>query len=166
MEKQQTKRIFALEERCNGCRICELRCSFFHENIYSPTNARIYITKNEIEGITQPKTCVNCGKCIESCPEHAISRSELTGAIFIDEEICTGCMDCVKACPFEVMRFNYEKRKAITCDLCNGNPQCVKYCPEEALFYMTPKEFSNYKKNDKERIVSGSIKKPDVIPQE
>ncbi len=166
MGKLQMKRIFVMEDRCNGCRICELRCSFYHDQMYSPTLSRIYVVKNEIEGFTKPKTCVICGKCIESCPENAISKSELTGAISINEDQCTGCMECVKACPFEVMRFNHATNKAFTCDLCDGDPQCVKYCPEEALFYTTSKEFSDFKKKENEKKASDKIKKPHVIPQE
>lgn len=166
MEKQAVKRIFILEERCNGCRICELRCSFYHNQEYSPTLSRIYVVKNEIEGLTKPKTCIICGKCIQACPENAISNSATTGAISIDIELCVGCMECVKACPYNVMRFDNNKQVAFTCDLCDGNPQCVKYCPEEALFYVTSKEFSEYKQKEKLKKDKGEIKKPEVIPQE
>ncbi len=158
MDKQQVKRIFVLKERCNGCRICELRCSFYHDQVYSPTLSRIHVEKNEIEGFTKPKTCVICGKCIEACPENAISKSEVTGAISINEEICSGQKQCVEVCPFAVMRFNQSTGVAFTCDLCDGDPQCVKYCPEEALFYMTAKEFSDFKKSAEEK------EKPEVIP--
>ncbi len=158
MNSEIKRRIFVQKEKCNGCRICELRCSFEHETIYSPHLSRIHVIKDEVEGITIPKTCVICGKCIDACPEKAISKSLSTGAIEIDEELCTGCKVCVDACPFEVMRFNSEKNLAYTCDLCNGSPQCVKYCPEEALHFMSAKEFAEYKKKDQEE------KKPDVIP--
>lgn len=166
MEKQQTKRIFVMQDRCNGCRICELRCSFYHNQVYSPTLSRIYVVKSELEGLTEPKTCVICGKCIDACPEKAISKSKTTGAISINGEICTGYMACVEVCPFEVMRFDHTKGVAFTCDLCDGDPQCVKYCPEEALFYMTPKEFSDFKKKEQQTKSTGEQKKPDVIPQE
>ena len=158
MNIETKKRIFVQKEKCNGCKICELRCSFEHESVYSPSLSRIQVFKEEIEGITIPKVCIICGKCIEACPENAISKSPITGAITIDDEICTGCKMCVDACPFGVMRFNPRKNLAFTCDLCEGTPQCVKYCPEEALHYMTSKEFSDYKKKD-------SVEsKPEVIP--
>ena len=160
MNKQQVKRIFAIKERCNGCRICELRCSFYHEKVYSPTLSRITVVKKEIEGFTQPKTCVICGKCVEACPENAISKSPVTGAISISADLCEGHKACVIICPFGVMRFNKEKELAFTCDLCDGDPQCVKYCPEEALFYMTPQEFNEYKKKEIKK------QKPSVVPKE
>ncbi len=158
MNSEIKKRIFAQNEKCNGCRICELRCSFEHEKVFSPFLSRIQVIKNEVEGITIPKVCVICGKCIEACPEKAISKSPITGAIQIDKELCTGCKICVEACPFDVMRFNPEKNIAITCDLCDGDPQCVKYCPEEALHFKSAKEFAEYKRKDMD------ADKPEVIP--
>ena len=164
MEKKQVKRIFVLEEKCNGCRICELRCSFYHEQVYSPSLSRIHVVKKEVDGYTKPKTCVICGKCIEACPEKAITKSEETGAISISIELCKGHKDCVDVCPYDVMRFNELQSIAFTCDLCDGDPQCVKYCPEEALFFLTPKEFITLKKEYQQKKVSGEIGKPEVIP--
>ena len=166
MNNQYQKRIFVLKERCNGCRICELRCSFYHHQVYSPSLSRIYVEKNEIEGYTNPKTCVNCGKCIDACPEEAISRSETTGAILISPELCKGHQNCVEVCPFHVMRFDAGRKIAYTCDLCDGNPQCVKYCPEKALFYITSKEFKEMREKEMNRLKSGEKDKPSVVPQE
>ena len=131
----QIKRIFVIKEKCNGCRICELRCSFFHERFYAPSHSRIRVKKNEKEGIAVPNVCRLCYKCIESCPEGAISKSEKTGAVQIDSGKCTGCRECVLACPSGVMYIHPVNNVAITCDLCEGEPQCVKYCPEKALLY-------------------------------
>lgn len=42
-------------------------------------------------------TCILCDKCIENCPQEAISRN---GEIFtIDPDRCTGCHTCVNICP-------------------------------------------------------------------
>jgi len=161
MKTQLVKRIFVQKEKCNGCRICELRCSFEHEQKFSPALSRIYIQKVEIEGIAVPKVCIICGKCIEACPEKVITKSEKTGSILIDEENCTSCRECVIVCPYNVMKINPLTNKAMTCDLCNGNPQCVKYCPEAVLHYMTSIEFSSYRKdNEKKR----AEEKPKVVP--
>jgi Fe-S-cluster-containing hydrogenase component 2 len=164
-EQLVKRRIFAQEEKCNGCRICELRCSFYHEKLYAPSHSRIRIKKVEVEGTTIPETCRLCYKCIESCPEDAISKSEITGAIQIDEQKCTGCEECVKACPFGVMHMHPVSNIAMTCDLCDGNPQCVIYCPETALHYITAKEFSEYKKKEKENIEAGRVQKFSPIPK-
>jgi pyruvate formate lyase activating enzyme len=41
--------------------------------------------------------CVGCGKCIQNCPEGAISRSEQYGLV-TDQAKCTGCGQCAKNC--------------------------------------------------------------------
>lgn len=42
-------------------------------------------------------TCIFCDKCIEACPQKAITRN---GEIFtVDAEICTSCYTCVNVCP-------------------------------------------------------------------
>ena len=149
MSTIQKKRLYIQEEKCNGCRICELRCSFEHERSFFPTLSRIIITKNERKGIAIPLTCTQCSVCIDSCPEEALSKSRKTGAIQVDKEKCTGCQSCVRACPFNVMKIHLTANVAITCDLCSGNPQCVRYCPENALYFLTTQEFRviNKKKN-------------------
>jgi len=41
--------------------------------------------------------CIGCGRCIEACPEHALSRGE--NEIIIDREMCLACGACTEACP-------------------------------------------------------------------
>ncbi|MHA1667914.1 MAG: 4Fe-4S dicluster domain-containing protein [Candidatus Heimdallarchaeaceae archaeon] len=149
MSSSNTKRIYVQKEKCNGCRICELRCSFEHEGVFSPTLSRIRIIKKEIEGIAIPRTCILCGKCEAVCPERAIVFSPKTGAIEVIEEKCTACGECVKVCPLSVIKIHPQRNVAFTCDLCDGDPQCVKYCPEEALHYITLKEFKKLKEQEK-----------------
>ncbi len=161
----QVKRILVQKEKCNGCRICELRCSFEHEQIFAPSYSRIIVHKNELEGSAIPEMCIICGKCIDSCPEIAISKSERTGAIKIDGDKCTGCQACVKACLYSVMSMHPVLNIAITCDLCDGNPQCVEYCPEGVLHYMTSKEFSDYKKKSILLKETSLSYKPKVVPE-
>jgi formate hydrogenlyase subunit 6/NADH:ubiquinone oxidoreductase subunit I len=41
--------------------------------------------------------CIFCDKCIEACPQKALSRN---GEIFsVDPVLCTGCYTCVNICP-------------------------------------------------------------------
>lgn len=153
MSTVQRKRIYIQEEKCNGCRICELRCSFDHDVVFSPTLSRINVRKNERNGIAIPNTCVMCGTCIDSCPEDALSRSVQIWAIKVYKEKCTGCQECVRACPINAMKIHPTYNVAMTCDLCSGNPQCVQYCPEDALHFLTAKEFSVLNKAEKEKKV-------------
>ena len=51
----------------------------------------------EIDRCLSCGTCIFCDKCIEMCPQEAISRN---GEIFtIDSVKCTGCFTCVNICP-------------------------------------------------------------------
>jgi Fe-S-cluster-containing dehydrogenase component len=69
------------------------------------------------------------------CPAGAISRSEATGALEIDQERCVGCKMCLMACPFGAPVVLPATGKMTKCDLCQGDPECVKFCPEGALEY-------------------------------
>jgi len=45
--------------------------------------------------------CINCGACIDECPEEAISEGdEIT---VIDAKLCTDCGSCVEVCPVEAI---------------------------------------------------------------
>lgn len=44
--------------------------------------------------------CIRCGRCMEACPEDALSKSDDGGRfILIDRDRCNRCGDCVEACP-------------------------------------------------------------------
>lgn len=45
-----------------------------------------------------PRTCIDCGHCMEICPCHAVSREN---PFFIDRSRCTLCGACMKDCPSE-----------------------------------------------------------------
>ncbi|TFG25595.1 MAG: hypothetical protein EU533_01015 [Promethearchaeota archaeon] len=56
-------------EKCVGCRICQLTCSFTYYQTFNPSKARIKI--NDLYGLI-PKIefteeCVQCGKCANNC---------------------------------------------------------------------------------------------------
>jgi len=42
--------------------------------------------------------CVQCGTCIDVCPEHALSFDK-DGYVAVDRDLCTACGLCVDACP-------------------------------------------------------------------
>jgi len=116
--------------------MCELACAFFHDRIFNPSAARIYVKKAEDEGIDIPIICRHCDNqvCKSVCPADAFYLSDL-GILKIDEEKCTGCQACITACPFNAIRLSPYSGKAIKCDLCDGSPQCVNWCPNNVLDY-------------------------------
>ena len=87
MEKK--KRIFVFEELCNGCRLCEMACSFVHHQEFNPHKSLIRVAKVEAEGIDTP--LVDCNveclegqdkepECVRLCSPGALIYSSLEEA--------------------------------------------------------------------------------------
>jgi len=71
-------------DRCTGCRICELACSMENNGEYNPRKSFIRIMANEETGVYIPILdieCGMCGKCVQACPQNALSVVELGDAI-------------------------------------------------------------------------------------
>lgn len=153
-----SKGVLVCEEAlCAGCRNCMFACSLANEGVASLSLARIQMniyTQAEFEIAAQPcQQCVD-PQCLYACPVGAIQVDAVTGARYVDQDLCIGCQRCVQACPYEIsrMRFNPETRKASKCDLCGGDPTCVKMCPTGALRYVTNVEglHCGYEETNKE----------------
>lgn len=134
-------------EKCTGCRSCELACSISHEGISSPTLSRLSILRDFISGENSIEICKQCEgpECMLACPvEDAMFIDEKTGARIINEEKCIACGNCARACPFNendsIIKYNPNKNVYIKCDLCylrKDGPVCVQICPYGALSYVS-----------------------------
>jgi carbon-monoxide dehydrogenase iron sulfur subunit len=122
---------------CNGCRICEVVCSFEKEKASAPTKSRIRILRVDEAGMDIPGVCLHCESplCADVCPMNAILRDPKTGGVILNQERCVGCRSCTLVCPYGVISLDVEKHVMMKCDLCDGEPQCVRYCPKGALLY-------------------------------
>lgn len=130
-------------DKCVGCQMCELICSATHEGEFVPLLSRIRNVR--IEPIVMMSVaCRLCedAPCVTACPRQALSQSEETGMIIIDEDLCNGCGWCIEACDFGAIALNPAKKVVAICDLCQDQeePQCVKFCLKEALSLSTPEE--------------------------
>jgi putative selenate reductase len=71
--------------------------------------------KKELDRCFSCGTCIFCDKCIEKCPQKALSR---TGEFFtIDDDKCVACYTCVNVCPrgvFQTGDFEEFKREEIS----------------------------------------------------
>ncbi len=135
-------------EKCTGCRLCELVCSVFHEQVSNPSRSRIKVIKWESEGLYIPMSCQQCedAPCMKVCPVKAISCDEALGYMKVDYDVCIGCRSCVAVCPFGAMSFDVIDKKVFKCDLCEGEPQCVRFCDEKAVDYVEGERLSIFKK--------------------
>ncbi len=51
----------------------------------------------EVSPSVKHDICILCKKCMQVCPEAAISIKE--NKIYVDEDKCTGCAQCISECP-------------------------------------------------------------------
>jgi carbon-monoxide dehydrogenase iron sulfur subunit len=124
-------------DKCTGCRTCELICSFTHNNSINPRKARIYIYKNERNGIDTPIICLHCDEpqCAEACPNDAIVINPSLGIVEVNYENCARCGICADACINSAINIDPESKLPLICNLCYGNPKCVEWCPTDALIF-------------------------------
>jgi len=134
-------RLKVVDEKCSGCRICELMCSMIHhEGLFNPRWGLLRVEINRKPGmdtplsmIDRPFVCAQCepAPCAECCPEGAFERDQSTGIWRIRRDSCTGCGLCLEECPNHVIVIH--DGRAMKCDLCGGEPVCVRFCPTGAL---------------------------------
>lgn len=81
---------------------CPLNCIWCHSPEGIEPNILLWYNIN---------TCILCGSCVESCPEHAL---ELTGSehgsISINRNMCKLTGGCVSVCPTGSIEFNGESK--------------------------------------------------------
>jgi Fe-S-cluster-containing dehydrogenase component len=138
------------QEKCTGCRQCELVCSIFHTGASNPSRSRIKVVKWEHVGFYLPTTCQNCEKpfCVEVCPTKACHTEVEHQRVVIDKNKCIGCKTCIIACPFGAPLFDTVERVTIKCDFCDGNPQCASFCEIKAIRYVEADRINVAKKRD------------------
>lgn len=136
-------------EKCSGCRICEVACSYFHEEIFNPAKSRIQIVSDKKKASFYPLICEQCEKapCAEVCPVRAIAKNDETGAWVVDIKKCIGCKLCVQACPVGIMNFDSDAGISSKCNLCDGDPECVKHCPMGVIEYVDERKIGLKRKS-------------------
>jgi len=147
---QQRKFVSVDPGKCIGCGLCEYACTVEKgEGVWNPIHSRIRVVRMA-PVFNFALTCRGCqdARCVKACPERAISQSESTGLLIIDESKCKGCDWCVQACEHGGITIHSDTGKAIACNLCEGEPKCVEACPEEALEIVDSDEAAEKRFND------------------
>ena len=148
------KRIYAKEEVCIGCRLCEIHC--VASQVGTRNLIKVFkadhplpepgVMVEEDKPISFALQCRHCddAPCVEACLTGAMHRDPESGLVLQDKEKCVGCWMCVMVCPYGAIRRDLnEKKVASKCDLCFGRseiPACVANCPNEALVYEEDQE--------------------------
>lgn len=151
------KEVIVKQERCLGCKSCELACAVAHSlagNLFaclseSPApRKRIYTSS--WQGRNFVINCRHCDEplCARVCPTHAISKDPASGKVVQAAVRCIGCGMCQLACPFGVISRCLESKKTVKCDGCPDRklPACVSACPTRALLYVDSEELMREKR--------------------
>lgn len=149
------KTVFVRQERCVGCRHCELACAVEHsENrdlfqaISEDKTSRPRIHVESVDNyLTFPNRCRHCdpAPCMQVCPTRAIYRDGETGSVLVQYGSCIQCAVCAMACPFGIISFQQvrqvegDRQVNAKCDNCIGRlregriPACAEACKTGAL---------------------------------
>ncbi len=141
------RRIYAKEEYCLGCRLCEINClvkrSKSKKIIKAFREERDTVVPSvQVEESGRMSFALQCrhcddAPCIEACITGSMHRDPRTGTVLCDEDRCVGCWSCIMVCPAGAVLRGKARKVASKCDLCMGEkaPVCVEGCPNEALIY-------------------------------
>ncbi len=140
------RRVYAREEVCISCRLCEVACAVEHSQSKHIITAmrredpkpvsRIHV---EVDGpISFALQCRHCEEpaCAQACLTQALRKGD-DGIVRYNSEYCIACYTCMLACPNgAISKALYPTGKGVAkCDLCPDReiPACVEICPNEAL---------------------------------
>ncbi|MBM7622651.1 4Fe-4S dicluster domain-containing protein [Sporohalobacter salinus] len=141
------KRVYAKEEYCLGCRLCEVYCVVNHSKsqdiikshkLEEITPRLVIESKGIISFALQCRHCDDAA-CTKACITGALQKDSKTGEVTYDQEKCVGCWTCIMACSYGAIRRDESGQKVISkCDLCGeeeSEPACVTNCPNGALVF-------------------------------
>jgi anaerobic carbon-monoxide dehydrogenase iron sulfur subunit len=156
------KRIFAIEENCMGCGLCEVWCVVAHSKSKDIIKAfkeesprplpRIKVQR--LKPTSFGLQCRFCDEplCVAACLSGAMHYNE-EGLAEHDASKCVGCGTCILFCPFGAIQVDRKNKHIVAkCDLCveSGEPACVEHCPNRALYVeVTDEEDDEPKKEEK-----------------
>lgn len=151
------KRVYAKEEVCAGCGLCEVHCIVAHskyrdnpikaykKQVPRPV-ARVFL--EERRPVSLAVQCRHCDdpRCVKACITGAMHKDPHSGLVQCDSDRCVGCWTCVAACYHGAVRRDEEDGKvAAKCDMCadlgEELPRCVANCPNQALVFEEEEEY-------------------------
>ena len=132
--KKKIKTIKVDADKCNGCRGCEIACSYFHASpkysAVNPARSRIQVTSHRLKNIWLP---VFAG-------EYTAAECMGRDKYIIDGKEYDECGFCRAACPSRDAFKEPDSGLPLKCDMCEDLPEgekplCVQWCLNDALVY-------------------------------
>ena len=137
------KTVFVRQERCVGCRHCEVACAIEHSTdkslipfILKEKNSWPRIFVEVIDNYqTFPNRCRHCdpAPCMQVCPTGSLSRDEESGSVLIDYQKCIGCFVCSMACPFGIIPFRRSPVADVNRDVNSKCDNCIERLREDRI---------------------------------
>lgn len=125
MEEMTTvrRKIVVDRDRCTGCQLCKIECSFLHEGGFQPSAARVRLQAREGGRSPLPLLCLHCEsqECAFVCPTGARKKEVETGQVIFEEDKCVHCKMCLLACPHAGPIDVQEEERLLFCDFCGGS---------------------------------------------
>ena len=142
------KKIYANEEVCMGCKLCEIYCivehsktkdiiKAFREETPRALSRTVVEAQRPVSFALQCRHCEDA-PCVAACMSGAMTKDPETGEVKHNVDRCVGCWMCVMTCPYGVIGRDTEGKKVVSkCDLCpdRETPACVEFCPNDALVF-------------------------------
>lgn len=141
-KKKHNYAMVIVQNRCIGCKACELSCKKTWNLSEKPENYRtkvIYIGKAQSFNYRRswmPVLCNQCDNppCVSVCPTSASYKREEDGIILVDPKKCIGCKTCMAGCPYDARYYDERIHSVDKCTFCQPRlekglePACVENC--------------------------------------
>lgn len=141
-EKKHNYAMIIVQDKCIGCRACEVACKSEWQLPDDPVNYRTKVLygaqaqsfSHKMEWL--PVLCNQCDNppCVHGCPTRASYKRKEDGIVLVDADRCIGCKTCIVSCPYEARYYDEAKHSVDKCTFClprlekGKTTACVESC--------------------------------------